>query len=108
LQSRVIPGAGDRTTTFVILWEFDVKRECEELFTSTYSGSGAWAWLFTTHANFRETRLFRDVERDVAGRLRYLTNGKAARITKAFCATTVMLTNIWMPKARDGRLANGS
>ncbi len=58
---------------FVILWEFDVKHECEELFTSAYSGTGAWARLFATDAKFRETRLFRDMERDVAQPLRYLT-----------------------------------
>jgi hypothetical protein len=54
---------------FVILWEFDVKRECEELFTLAYSRSGDWARLFATHAAFRETRLLRDV----AHPLRYLT-----------------------------------
>lgn len=54
---------------FVILWEFDVKSECEKEFTRVYSPSGAWAWLFATHAKFRETRLLRNV----AEPLRFVT-----------------------------------
>ena len=46
---------------FVVLWEFDVKSECEERFTSAYAPSGAWARLFATDAKFRETRLLRHV-----------------------------------------------
>jgi len=46
---------------FVVLWEFDVKSECEERFTSAYAPSGAWARLFATDAKFRETRLLRHI-----------------------------------------------
>jgi heme-degrading monooxygenase HmoA len=48
---------------FVILWEFDVKRECEEMFTSGYSAAGAWARLFRADGKFRETRLWRDADK---------------------------------------------
>jgi heme-degrading monooxygenase HmoA len=54
---------------FVILWEFDVKSECEEKFTRVYPPSGAWPRLFATHAKFRETRLLRNV----AEPLRFVT-----------------------------------
>jgi len=46
---------------FVVLWEFDVKSECEERFIFAYSPSGTWARLFATDAKFRETRLLRHV-----------------------------------------------
>ncbi len=46
---------------FVVLWEFDVKSECEELFTSAYSASGEWARLFATDAKFRSTTLLRNI-----------------------------------------------
>jgi len=58
---------------FVILWEFDVKHECEDVFTSAYSSSGAWAGLFATDARFRETRLLRDMASDVGQPVRYLS-----------------------------------
>ena len=58
---------------FVILWEFDVKQECEEMFTSAYSRHGEWARLFASDPKFRETRLFRDMARDAAMPPRYLT-----------------------------------
>lgn len=54
---------------FVILWEFDVKQECEEQFTLAYSASGAWATLFATDASYRETRLLKNVSVP----LRYIT-----------------------------------
>jgi len=58
---------------FVILWEFDVKHDCEKLFTSAYSRTGTWARLFARDAKFREVRLFCDMAREGAQPLRYLT-----------------------------------
>jgi heme-degrading monooxygenase HmoA len=46
---------------FVVLWEFDVKSECEERFTLVYSSSGDWARLFATNTGFRSTTLLRNV-----------------------------------------------
>ena len=54
---------------FVILWEFDVKSECEELFTLAYSATGEWARLSATDAKFRSTTLLRHV----AQPLRFVT-----------------------------------
>ncbi len=54
---------------FVVLWEFDVKSECEERFIAACSPSGAWARLFSTDAKYRETRLLRNI----AEPLRFVT-----------------------------------
>ena len=54
---------------FVVLWEFDVKRDSEVRFTSAYGSSGEWARLFHTAASFRETRLLRSISQP----LRYMT-----------------------------------
>ena len=54
---------------FVVLWEFDVKRDSEVRFTLAYGSSGEWARLFRTAAGFRETRLLRSISQP----LRYMT-----------------------------------
>lgn len=54
---------------FVILWEFDVKQECEEEFTLAYAGSGTWARLFGAAPGYRETRLLKNV----SAPLQYIT-----------------------------------
>jgi hypothetical protein len=58
---------------FVVLWEFDVKSECEDKFTSTYSADGAWAQLFRRDPSFCETRLFRKIPRGASEPLRFVT-----------------------------------
>jgi hypothetical protein len=62
------PRAGDGTTLFVTLWEFEVKSGSEELFERTYGPDGAWAQLalrskelIRRDAQYRGTRLLRDV-----------------------------------------------
>jgi hypothetical protein len=42
---------------FVTLWEFEVKRGCEELFRRAYGPQGEWAGLFRRDARFLGTRL---------------------------------------------------
>lgn len=54
---------------FVTLWEFEVKRGCEEFFESLYGPEGAWARLFRRDPRYHGTRLLRDAAR---GRV-YLT-----------------------------------
>jgi heme-degrading monooxygenase HmoA len=54
---------------FVVLWEFDVKRESEVRFTFAYGSSGDWARLLQSAAGFRETRLLRSISEP----LRYMT-----------------------------------
>ena len=54
---------------FVILWEFDVKSECEERFTLAYAATGEWARLFATNTKFRCTKLLRNI----AEPLRFVT-----------------------------------
>ena len=49
---------------FVALWEFEVKPGCEEKFERVYGADGAWARLFSTDAQYRGTRLVKDVERE--------------------------------------------
>lgn len=58
------PRAGDETTLFVALWEFEVKPGCEEKFEKVYGVEGAWARLFGQDAAYRGTRLVKDVERE--------------------------------------------
>ena len=48
---------------FVILWEYEVKPGCEEMFETVYSPQGDWARLFQSDSHYRETRLLRDVSR---------------------------------------------
>ena len=48
---------------FVALWEYEVKRGCEERFETVYGPEGEWARLFRSDANFKETRLLRDAFR---------------------------------------------
>ena len=49
---------------FVTLWEFEVKRGCEELFEKAYGEDGEWVRLFRRDARYRGTRLLRDVTRE--------------------------------------------
>jgi heme-degrading monooxygenase HmoA len=48
---------------FVILWEYEVKPGCEEMFETVYGPQGDWARLFQSDSHYRETRLLRDVPR---------------------------------------------
>ena len=52
--------AGDGTSIFVALWEYEVKPGYEKRFEIAYGPHGAWARLFRGHSNYRETRLLRD------------------------------------------------
>jgi heme-degrading monooxygenase HmoA len=54
--------AGDGTTLFVTLWEFEVKSGSEELFERTYGPDGEWARLFRRDEGYLGTRLLRDVD----------------------------------------------
>jgi heme-degrading monooxygenase HmoA len=58
------PRAGDGTTLFLALWEFEVKRGSEEKFEEVYGAEGAWAKLFARDAAYRGTRLVKDVKRE--------------------------------------------
>jgi len=58
------PRAGDGTTLFVALWEFEVKPGCEEKFEKVYGADGAWAKLFIQDSMYRCTRLVKDAERE--------------------------------------------
>jgi heme-degrading monooxygenase HmoA len=55
------PRAGDGTTLFVTLWEFEVKPGSKELFERTYGPEGQWARLFRRDPRYRGTRLLRDL-----------------------------------------------
>src|SRR5437899_2743947 len=55
--------AGDGTFMFVALWEYEVKPGDKERFEKVYGPEGAWVQLFRGDANYRETRLVRDVFR---------------------------------------------
>lgn len=46
---------------FVTLWQFEVKRGCEELFETAYGPEGEWVRLFRRDARYRGTRLLREV-----------------------------------------------
>ena len=58
------PRAGDGTTLFLALWEFEVKRGSEEKFEEVYGADGAWAKLFLQDSQYRGTRLVKDVARE--------------------------------------------
>jgi heme-degrading monooxygenase HmoA len=55
--------AGDGTSMFVALWEYEVKQGCEKRFEEAYGPDGGWVRLFRSNANYRETRLLRDALR---------------------------------------------
>jgi heme-degrading monooxygenase HmoA len=46
---------------FVTLWEFEVKRGCEELFENSYGPQGDWVRLFRQDRRYLGTRLLREV-----------------------------------------------
>jgi len=48
---------------FVILWEYEVKSGCEELFEKVYGPNGDWARLLQSDPHYRETRLLQDISR---------------------------------------------
>jgi heme-degrading monooxygenase HmoA len=56
--------AGDGTSLFVTLWEFEVKSGSEELFEQAYGPEGEWVQLFRRDARYCGTRLLRDVSRE--------------------------------------------
>jgi len=58
------PKAGDGTTLFVTLWEYEVKRGSEELFEKAYGPDGDWVRLFRRDKRYRGTGLLRDAGRD--------------------------------------------
>src|SRR5215467_14046957 len=55
--------AEDGTTMFVILWEFEVKPECQERFERVYNPHGDWVRLFLRDPRFRSSQLLRDPSR---------------------------------------------
>jgi len=55
LQSDVRPRAGDGTSTFVALWEFEVKPGCKKRFQKVYSPGGDWANLFRNDPNYQQS-----------------------------------------------------
>src|SRR5262245_34145831 len=63
-RSANIRDAGDGTTLFLTLWEFEVKSGCEELFERAYGPEGEWVRLFRRDARDRGTRLVRYVGRE--------------------------------------------
>ena len=48
---------------FVILWEFEVKPECQERFERVYNPHGDWVRLFLRDPRFRGFQLLRDPSR---------------------------------------------
>ncbi len=48
---------------FLVLWEFEVKPECEERFERVYGPGGDWATLFRRDSYHERTELFRDTGR---------------------------------------------
>ncbi|MGC1618459.1 MAG: hypothetical protein WA765_08215 [Candidatus Acidiferrum sp.] len=54
---------------FLVLWEYDVKPGCEEVFESIYGPEGDWAQLFRRDPAYQRTLLLRDPFRG----LTYLT-----------------------------------
>ncbi len=47
---------------FLVLWEFEVKRGCEERFEKVYGPAGDWVRLFGRDSEYPGTRLLRDPE----------------------------------------------
>jgi Antibiotic biosynthesis monooxygenase len=48
---------------FLVLWEFEVKPECEERFERVYGTGGDWDSLFRRDSHYERTELFRDTDR---------------------------------------------
>ena len=62
LQSDVRPRAGDGTSMFVALWEFEVKPRSKKRFQKVYGPGGDWAKLFRSDSHYQETPLLHDPE----------------------------------------------
>jgi hypothetical protein len=48
---------------FLVLWEFEVKPECEERFERVYGTGGDWDSLFRRYSHHERSQLFRDTDR---------------------------------------------
>jgi hypothetical protein len=48
---------------FLVLWEFEVKPECEERFERVYGTGGDWDSLFRRDSHHERSELFRDTDR---------------------------------------------
>lgn len=48
---------------FLVVWEFEVKPECEEQFVSVYGSDGDWARLFRKDENYQHSMLVQDPSR---------------------------------------------
>jgi hypothetical protein len=48
---------------FLVLWEFEVKPECEERLERVYGAGGDWDSLFRRDAHHERTELFRHTDR---------------------------------------------
>jgi hypothetical protein len=55
--------AGDGTSMFLILWEFEVKPGEEGAFEKAYGPLGPWVQLFQLDPHFRQTQLLKDPSR---------------------------------------------
>ena len=56
--------AGDGTSMFLVLWEFDVKPGSEGRFELVYGPSGDWAQMFRSDPAYQRTLLLHDAARD--------------------------------------------
>jgi heme-degrading monooxygenase HmoA len=48
-------------SSYLAIWEFEIKLESRALFEETYGPDGAWARLFRQSPDYRGTRLVRDL-----------------------------------------------
>jgi len=72
--------AGDGTSMFLVLWEFEVKPGREQRFQKVYGPGGDWDSLFHSDPNHAETRLFQTRRGAVCTSL--LTTGFPEKLTR--------------------------
>ncbi len=52
----------ERESTYIVVWEFQVKAECEEEFVAAYGPDGEWARLFRRSPEFLGVELLGSAE----------------------------------------------
>jgi heme-degrading monooxygenase HmoA len=57
---------------FVVIWEYEVRADCEAAFTALYGNEGEWVALFREHPGFLGTELLREA-RDAGAAPRFVT-----------------------------------
>jgi hypothetical protein len=83
-----------RESTYIVVWEFQVKAECEAEFVAAYGPDGEWARLFRRSPEFLGVELLGSVGN--SARFFTLDHWSSASGLEVFLAATRPLTMCWI------------